>query len=280
MRYSTCSLIVLFSSLLAFAPPAAAVDGVVLIHQATSVNGLPGCPHVGFPILICHSGSYRLAGNLDVTAVNTGAIDITADNVTLDLNGFAVSGPAVCTPGTYPVQCTNAGSGFGVFSLSKNAAVRNGTVRGFGSGVALAGLGSTVDGLRAESNSSAVIGSAGILVTNGIVTRCTSTANAGDGIRALPFEATVSLNTVSFNGGFGINGGSNVANNSISENGQDGIHNATGALYNTVFANIGAGISDDLSDFGYLGNVIFGNQGGTVFGGQSMGQNLCNGVAC
>jgi len=271
----------LFSALLAFAPRAAAVDGVVLIHQGTSVNGLPGCPHAGFPIEICHSGSYRLAGNLDASAVTfLGAIEITADNVTLDLNGFAVSGAAVCTPGTYPVQCATLGFGTGVFSFVRNTAVRNGTVRGFGSGVVLAGLGSVIEGVRAESNSDASVGAAGISVTNGIVTHCTSTANAGDGIRALPFETTVSLNTVSFNGGFGINGGGSVSNNSVSENGQDGIHNATSALYNTLFTNIGLGITDDSPEFGYLGNVMIGNRGGTVFGGQSLGHNLCNGIAC
>jgi len=95
MRYLTYFPILLFSSLLAF-EPRAAVDGVVLIHQGTSVNGLPGCPHAGFPIIICHAGSYRLAGNLTVSAVNTDAIDITTNDVTLDLNGFTISGPSVC----------------------------------------------------------------------------------------------------------------------------------------------------------------------------------------
>src|SRR5262245_50235252 len=50
----------------------------------------------GTPIIICGTGtattthSYILTSNL--TASTTDAIDITGDNVTLDLNGYTVSG--------------------------------------------------------------------------------------------------------------------------------------------------------------------------------------------
>jgi hypothetical protein len=83
--------------LLAFAPAALAVDGTVPINQSTITNGLTGCPTGGhFPIVICQSGSYRLSGNVTIPDANTDAIHITADNVTLDLNGFAILGPATC----------------------------------------------------------------------------------------------------------------------------------------------------------------------------------------
>ena len=51
--------LLLFAILLVSAPSALAVDGVILINQNTSVNGIPGCPHAGFPIVICQSGSSR-----------------------------------------------------------------------------------------------------------------------------------------------------------------------------------------------------------------------------
>jgi hypothetical protein len=47
-------------------------------------------PHAGFPVLICQSVSYRRSGNLTIPDVNTNGIDISADDVTLDLNGFAM----------------------------------------------------------------------------------------------------------------------------------------------------------------------------------------------
>ena len=72
------STLLLFSiclvSLLMPVPSAVAVDGVVLINQGTSVNGLAGCPHSGFPIVICKSGSYRLSGDLKVSGLNTSGI--------------------------------------------------------------------------------------------------------------------------------------------------------------------------------------------------------------
>src|SRR5262245_40207879 len=203
-------LVLLFcAGVLAFAPSAAAVDGVVLINQATSVNGLPGCPHAGFPIVICQSGSYRLAENLTVGATNTNAIDITVNNVSIDLNGFTVSGPGDCVAATYPVQCTNIGTGRGINgSGSKNLTVRNGTVRGFGAGV-LAGPNALVDGVHAESNTD--IKSAGIWIFDGLVIHCTTTANAGDGIDGS--LGTISFSTASYNGANGISSGYTVSNN-------------------------------------------------------------------
>jgi len=46
---------------------ATTADGVVLINEASAATGLPGCPTTGFPIVICHQGSYRLSGNLTVS---------------------------------------------------------------------------------------------------------------------------------------------------------------------------------------------------------------------
>src|ERR1700704_150875 len=74
-----------------------AVDGVVLIDQnrALAGNVTPG-DAPGFPVTISQPGSYRLSGNLTVPDINTTAIEITAENVTLDLNGFSIVGPFVC----------------------------------------------------------------------------------------------------------------------------------------------------------------------------------------
>ena len=75
-----------------------AVDGIVLIDQSHALAGgiTPG-DAAGFPVTISQPGSYRLSGNLIVPDMNTTAIVITADGVTLDLNGFSIMGPVVCT---------------------------------------------------------------------------------------------------------------------------------------------------------------------------------------
>jgi hypothetical protein len=77
------------------ASPALAVDGVIEINQLVATQtGLDSGDAPGFPITISTPGSDRLTSNLQVSGVAgpaPDAIDITADDVTLDLNGFTLS---------------------------------------------------------------------------------------------------------------------------------------------------------------------------------------------
>jgi hypothetical protein len=181
-----------------------AVDGVVLIDQnrALAGNVTPG-DTPGFPVTISVAGSYRLAGNLTVPDTNTTAILVTADNVTIDLNGFSIVGPTVCVGAPLgPVtSCSPTGTGAGVDGgLHSSITVVNGSVRGMGqAGIILRGNGGSVEKVHADSN-----GSLGIGVTNG----------------------TVRGNTANFNGGLGIGAGSpsTMSGNTARFNGMDGIH--------------------------------------------------------
>jgi hypothetical protein len=85
---------------------AEAVDGVVLIDQskANAGNVTPG-DAPGFPVTLSRAGSYRLSGNLVISSLGT-AIEITAEHVTLDLNGFTIQGGADrCAASPRPVWC-------------------------------------------------------------------------------------------------------------------------------------------------------------------------------
>ena len=155
MRRFTTSSFLFCATLLALAHTALAVDGIVLINQNTSVNGLPGCSHSGFPIIICQSGSYRLSGSLIVPDANTDGIDINSDNVTLDLNGFIISGPVTCNAprNALVVVCSASGSGTGINSGNDSITVSNGVVRGMGNaGIKLLGIGTLVEAVSAEEN--------------------------------------------------------------------------------------------------------------------------------
>jgi len=179
---------------LCFAVPAFAVDGVVLINQATVTAA------GGFPYKITQSGSYKLSGNLVDTAAGTDGILIMADNVTIDLNGFTISGPAVCSGSITPTCSFTDVGGVGIEStyllnglpqFANNVTVRNGMVRGFADGLHLAGI-------------------------YNIVEEIVASWNAGDGIVAL--HALVRRNVASSNGRFGI-----LANDStVVENVADG----------------------------------------------------------
>ena len=92
-----------------------AVDGVVLINQASALAGnVTEGDGPGFPVIISRSGSYRLISDLVVSSDVT-AIRITAPNVTLDLNGFSIIGPGGCTaqPQGLPI-CLPPGQGVGI----------------------------------------------------------------------------------------------------------------------------------------------------------------------
>jgi hypothetical protein len=80
------------ASVVFLALPAAAIDGEILIDQ-TKVNAgaiTPG-DAPGFPATLGRSGRYKLTGNLAVPAGQDG-IEVAADNVAIDLNGFTISG--------------------------------------------------------------------------------------------------------------------------------------------------------------------------------------------
>ena len=153
-----------------------AVDGVVLIDQNRALAGsvTPG-DAPGFPVTISQPGSYRLSGNLTVPNVDTTAIDITADNVTIDLNGFSIIGPNVCSL----LACSSLPGGFalgkGVYSESRSSiSVVNGSIRGIGGeGIYLSGFGSYVEKVHVDSS-----GAAGIAVSYGVVIGNTVTRSA------------------------------------------------------------------------------------------------------
>src|SRR5262245_43423647 len=114
MLHFSAQRLVWFCILVAIPIGSHAANGVVLIDQDRALAGnvtLGDAP--GFPVTISQSGSYRLSGNLTVTNVDTTVIQVTADAVTLDLNGFSIIGPAICVAGPATI-CPAAGKGIGV----------------------------------------------------------------------------------------------------------------------------------------------------------------------
>ena len=257
------------------AAPVLASDGVLEINQAKVIKA------GGFPYVISQNGSYRLTSNLYVTIAadpkNTGAIQVDAQDVTIDLNGFSILGPAVCS-GVPVTSCINTGTGVGVLS-SGSVVVRNGTIRGMGnSGIAMRG--GSVERIHAEGNGSNGIygaemvrncfsegnGQTGFFIFGGLITGSRATWNKADGI-FVATEATVSGNSSSGNGRNGIT----VSMTGVVSN-------------NTATSNASWGLSLAVNTVGYVGNVLNDNNGGIanpqVVGGFNLGQNLCNVALC
>jgi hypothetical protein len=170
----------------------------VQINQATVAASGTNRATGGFPYQITQSGSYQLTGNLVVPA-NTDGIDILANNVTLDLNGFTISGQVTCTGAGPSLACTGPVSGppHGILSsVASNITVRNGSVVGFFDGVELNGQGGLVEEIHASGNSNT-----GILIGSGVARRNTANLNL---VGIVAFSSTVTENVANFNSEFGL----------------------------------------------------------------------------
>ena len=77
-----------------------ASDGVLEINQACAQSGCFGGDTGGWPVTIIREGSYRLTDNLTVPDENTSAIEVGANDVSIDLNGFSINGPVTCSGST------------------------------------------------------------------------------------------------------------------------------------------------------------------------------------
>ena len=198
------------------------VDGVILIDQKGALaGGITSGDGPGFPVTISEPGSYRLAGNLIVSA--TSGIEIKTDNVTLDLNGFSIVGP-----GTYLPQPPGWPDITGVLNtvFCKNVTVTNGTIKSFYNGINFTGCAPAhIEKIRVSDNIAA-----GIVVFYGTIIDNQASDNGVQGIYSL-FASTISGNLVLSNGasypqdGIGIRAGrgSTVSGNTVSENKGTGI---------------------------------------------------------
>lgn len=252
--------------------PAAASDGVREINQTCAQTG--GCgtgDAAGFPVEITRAGSYRLTGNLDLTALaapqDAIAIRIRSSDVTLDLNGFAILGATSCAG--VPTVCSGVGTGTAVLvdtsDAVSNIVVRNGTVRGMG------GNGITLENSAATGQGFEVVDVR--VISNGA--RGIRTSASG--------SSTIRDCLIASNGTFGISsvgsGGGLITGNTVTQNGGNGINASSHLIMgNRVVGNALAGILGGPTS-GIVSNVASGNSPDLV-GGVQLGSNLCGTALC
>lgn len=175
---------------------------------AINATNTPGDATAKF--VITQPGSYYVTGNIDVSALlNTSAIRIAANDVTVDLNGFIIKG----TPSNTQPLILIAGSGSG--TNKGNVTIRNGTVRDGGS-----------DGINSLTNSAETIrlydivsrnnlGSGFQLTNRSFVQNCAAQNNSNLGFNATSasnctfLDCTADANT---NTGLAAGNAANVRN--------------------------------------------------------------------
>ncbi|MHC1727824.1 MAG: hypothetical protein AB9866_17775 [Syntrophobacteraceae bacterium] len=186
MKQRLCFLALIAAILLSVSPALADGDFYVIVG-----GGGPGTKITTLPLTISTPGFYYLGGNLNHTG-DTAAITVNADDVTIDLMGFCLSGK---------------GTNNGIFmSGRKNVEIRNGTLRNFARGVTEDSSSSVrhrIINVRVEGNGSHAAGSSGIDLSGNahLVKGCTASGSR--------FGISINSGTVSgckVEGcGFGIN---------------------------------------------------------------------------
>jgi hypothetical protein len=259
-RFAVPLLALLVLSAIIAVQRAHAVDGVVLIDQSKVLAG------GGFPFKIVTPGSYRLSGNLTLATAADG-IDVSAAPVTIDLNGFTITG---VNPSTF----------LGINGLAiGQLTVRNGVIRGFKFGLTSKGSLSARD---------LTIQNVTIGVESGLAADLTHLIVNADAT-GIECDSDCLVSECSVNAQFGVAGssGSMVALNNNLVVSQSGFTMSYGlVLQNSIAASPAAAIVgvvglNSLSIGAYGRNQIISGQFGTCtkFGTiVSMGDNVCNGV--
>jgi hypothetical protein len=250
-------------------------------------------------ITITLSGSYYVTQNLSITGGT--CITVAANDVTIDLNGFTVTGGGPTSP--YGIYINNV----------SNVEVRNGTIKNFSSGVYAYN-----EDIPTQTSSNRVINvramgnhNAGIQLDSqyNLIKECTVANNVGYGIAA-NYGSTITNNLAYANqNGIGSGIDCTITNNRVYDNLQNGIiaggvntvtHNAVyhnnssgsvtnGGLYltpnniaknNTLFANFpnnmyvsGSGNDIEENILIYSNNGIFFNSGGNFYANNRAGAN-------
>lgn len=249
--------------LLTLATPVLAADGVYEISQTCAVQ--TGCfpgDTAGFPVTIDSVGSYRLTTNLAISEVSEDAVRVAADGVAIDLNGFAIIGPVVCSGS--PLSCSpERGSGSGILftNLNGGSSVRNGTIRGMG-GFGVRGQQAEVVDLKISWS-----GRDGINLSQAsFIANTTVDQNSADGIFA-GTGSVVTNNSASRNGRDGIVGftRSIITGNSAKENESGGIRAFAGSLVSDniasgsglwgIFAGSGTNVLRNTAPFNQWGGI-------------------------
>src|SRR6476619_3575825 len=142
------------------------------VEPRTDLQATPAPPGVdttngAYHFIINQPGSYYLSANLAVTKAN--GIQINAEGVTLDMNGFQISRAS-----------GSGGNGIEIAAISNRAAVRDGSIRGFAQGIQSSFGASYARGCAFRDLAVRNCTSAGIVAGDGaIVESCRAHDNSG-----------------------------------------------------------------------------------------------------
>jgi parallel beta-helix repeat protein len=234
----------------ALTPPGAPGPTMITLSQIE-----PRTP-ISTPTNITAGGSYYLMTNIVGVSGGNGIV-ITANNVTLDLNGFALLG----VPGTL--------DGISFPDAVINVTVRNGTIHGWGGGGVDAGgtasFNLVLDGLNISSNNIGIFAYGGWCMAR----NCNFQNNV---TRGIDLNGNVTGCTIIHSGNEGMDIAGIATDCTVNSNGGAGIVVISGKVFGCFIANNtnGAGISVmSANDCQIIGNDCVGNGEGIGISGSN-----------
>ena len=222
-------------------PPGAPAPTLPQVEPRTPID------HV--PYVVSASGSYFLTQNLS----GASGIGVGAENVTIDLNGFTLSGPG-----------TASGTGIGISGAQRGVVIKNGTIRDWFVGVdAHLAYRSVLTDLIVTTNSNDGID----IGSGGTLNRVMSYSNGLFGLNVWQVSDAWGTSIENSNFSRNVNGIDLQANNVrlhdnvVHSNGGDGIvvgifQGFNEIIDNSIIGNDGKGV---LMLPGSTGNVVAGN---------------------
>lgn len=226
------------------------------------------------------SGSYYLTGNISVSPGQSG-IEIAANNVTIDLNGFTIS---ALLPGSLDGIVEDTSS-----FTHANIIIMNGTVSGMdGHGINLgdSSLNHRIERVTASNN-------AGMGIRfgyNGIVDSCQAYANGSSGIVCFGSNSLIRSSTAYDNGGSGIilTGAGNITDCTSMNNTSVGFRTGPGSTVRNCTARLNGFDGFDLSSSNSITNCsAYDNSGDGIDAGLNCSISNCsiafsagNGILC
>lgn len=103
------------------------------------------------------SGSYVLSRDIIDTRSGVDAVDVTASDVTIDLQGFVIGS-------------TTSSTGVGINATGQsNVVIKNGIISGFGGAAIIGGNGAKISGITASENGSGITCGVGCLVRDNVL---------------------------------------------------------------------------------------------------------------
>ncbi|MFK8012419.1 MAG: hypothetical protein AB8B80_10285 [Marinicellaceae bacterium] len=195
-------------------------DGVYALNDVCDGFGCFSGDTGGLPITIANSGSYILTSNLVSSSETVNVIEITADNVTLDLNGFSIIGPRTCTGSNDTLSCTNAGmTASAILAAGRsNVVIKNGITQGFDTGVRLTSTsqrGNVVHHANSSQNEF------GFVMINGMISDSTANLNLDTGFSNGLFGTLFVRDSFAFGNGLRSAFAFTCSNVMFSNNGSD-----------------------------------------------------------